>query len=92
MASSISYYAKNLFKSSYGKDRPDFFIWYPKGTSASEKKLLHKLDFFSKSRVLLDHSAPQLTIVLIQSSRTDVWPSLQSGLTNPTSTMHTSLA
>lgn len=48
MASSVSYYAKNLFKSSYGKDRPDFFIWYPKGTSASEKKLLHKLDFFSK--------------------------------------------
>jgi MFS transporter, ACS family, pantothenate transporter len=46
MALSLSYYAKNLFASSYGKDRPDFFLWYPKGTSASEKKLLFKIDFF----------------------------------------------
>ncbi|ORY68561.1 MFS general substrate transporter [Pseudomassariella vexata] len=37
---------KQLFASSYGKDRPDFFIWYPKGTLASEKKLLFKIDFF----------------------------------------------
>lgn len=33
-----SYYIKNLFASSYGKDRPSFFIWYPKGTPSSEKK------------------------------------------------------
>ncbi|KAH7027452.1 MFS general substrate transporter [Microdochium trichocladiopsis] len=46
MALSLSYYATNLFRSSYGKDRPDFFIWYPKGTTSAEKKLLHKLDFF----------------------------------------------
>ncbi|KAL2280780.1 hypothetical protein FJTKL_12292 [Diaporthe vaccinii] len=43
---SLGYYAKNLFASSYGKDRPDFFIWHPKGTSSSEKKLLFKIDFF----------------------------------------------
>ena len=35
-----------LFASSYGKDKPPFFIWYPKGTSAKEKKLLFKIDFF----------------------------------------------
>jgi MFS transporter, ACS family, pantothenate transporter len=46
MALSISYYAKNIFASSYGANRPEFFLWYPKGTSSSEKKLLHKIDFF----------------------------------------------
>ncbi|KAI0023053.1 MFS general substrate transporter [Xylariomycetidae sp. FL0641] len=46
MALSLSYYAKNLFASAYGKDRPDFFIWHPKGTTTSEKKLLFKIDFF----------------------------------------------
>ncbi|ROV93145.1 hypothetical protein VSDG_07384 [Cytospora chrysosperma] len=44
--SSISYYARNLFASSYGKDRPSFFIWHPKGIAASEKKLLFKIDLF----------------------------------------------
>jgi ACS family pantothenate transporter-like MFS transporter len=38
MALSLSYYAKNLFVSSYGKNRPSFFIWHPKGTPSSEKK------------------------------------------------------
>lgn len=43
---SLGYYVKNLFASSYGKDRPEFFIWHPKGISSSEKKLLFKIDFF----------------------------------------------
>lgn len=43
---SLAYYAKNLFASSYGKDRPDFFIWHPKGLPTSEKKLLFKIDLF----------------------------------------------
>lgn len=43
MALSLTYYVKNIFTSSYGKDRPDFFLWYPKGTPASEKKLLRKV-------------------------------------------------
>jgi hypothetical protein len=38
MVLSLSYYVKNLFASSYGKDRPAFFIWHPKGTPSSEKK------------------------------------------------------
>ncbi|KAK9415961.1 hypothetical protein SUNI508_09921 [Seiridium unicorne] len=46
MSSSLSYYVRNLFASSYGKDRPKFFIWYPEGTSSAEKKLLFKIDFF----------------------------------------------
>ncbi|KAI1633074.1 MFS general substrate transporter [Biscogniauxia mediterranea] len=46
MALPLSYYIKNIFSSSYGKDRPGFFIWHPKGTPASEKKLLFKIDFF----------------------------------------------
>jgi ACS family pantothenate transporter-like MFS transporter len=46
MALSLSYYAKNIFASSYGKDRPKFFIWHPEGTSSAEKKLLFKIDFF----------------------------------------------
>ncbi|KXJ91513.1 MFS general substrate transporter [Microdochium bolleyi] len=53
MALSLSYYAKNLFKSSYGDNRPDFFIWHPKGTSTSEKKLLFKLDAFILSYACL---------------------------------------
>ncbi|RDW87312.1 hypothetical protein BP5796_03006 [Coleophoma crateriformis] len=36
----------SLFASSYGKNKPKFFIWYPEGTTKSEKKLLHKIDFF----------------------------------------------
>ncbi|KAJ9142998.1 MFS general substrate transporter [Pleurostoma richardsiae] len=46
MDGSLQFYAKKIFASSYGRDRPSFFIWYPKGTSASEKKLLFKIDFF----------------------------------------------
>ncbi|KAK9771406.1 hypothetical protein SCAR479_11885 [Seiridium cardinale] len=46
MSLSLSYYIRNLFASSYGKDRPKFFIWYPEGTSSAEKKLLFKIDFF----------------------------------------------
>ncbi|KAI1341452.1 MFS general substrate transporter [Xylariaceae sp. FL0016] len=46
MALSLTHYAKNLFASSYGKDGPGLFIWHPKGTTASEKKLLFKIDFF----------------------------------------------
>ncbi|CAJ2501318.1 Uu.00g041710.m01.CDS01 [Anthostomella pinea] len=46
IALSLSYYAKNLFASSYGKDVPTFFIWHPEGTSKSVKKLLFKIDFF----------------------------------------------
>ncbi|KAK6084032.1 Pantothenate transporter liz1-like protein 13 [Seiridium cupressi] len=46
MSLSLSYYVRNLFASSYGKDRPKFFIWYPEGTSSAEKKLLFKIDFF----------------------------------------------
>lgn len=45
-SSSLSHYAKRLFASSYGKDKPDFFIWHPKGLPASEKKLLFKIDLF----------------------------------------------
>jgi ACS family pantothenate transporter-like MFS transporter len=37
---------KALFASSYGLDAPQFFFWYPKGTSSSEKKLIFKIDFF----------------------------------------------
>ncbi|KAI9731234.1 MAG: hypothetical protein M1834_005427 [Cirrosporium novae-zelandiae] len=37
---------KTLFASSYGKDKPKFFIWYPEGTTKKEKKLLFKIDFF----------------------------------------------
>lgn len=43
---SLTYYAKGIFASSYGKDKPDFFIWHPKGLPASEKKLLFKIDLF----------------------------------------------
>jgi MFS transporter, ACS family, pantothenate transporter len=46
MALSVGHYLKNIFSSSYGKDRPEFFLWHPKGTTRSEKKLLHKIDFF----------------------------------------------
>lgn len=42
MASLIS----SVFASTYGKNRPKFFWWYEPGTSASEKKLLFKIDFF----------------------------------------------
>ena len=37
---------KTIFASTYGPSAPPFFFWYPKGTSASEKKLLFKIDFF----------------------------------------------
>ncbi|KAH9902102.1 MFS general substrate transporter [Xylariomycetidae sp. FL2044] len=43
---SLSYSAKNLFASSYGEDRPGFFIWHPRGTPRREKRLLFKIDFF----------------------------------------------
>lgn len=43
---SLTYYAKSVFASSYGKDKPDFFIWHPKGLPTSEKKLLFKIDLF----------------------------------------------
>lgn len=43
MALSLSYYVKNIFASSYGKDRPAFFIWHPKGTPSSEKKYIRTL-------------------------------------------------
>ncbi|KAH4046803.1 hypothetical protein HBH98_206350 [Parastagonospora nodorum] len=46
MALTLSYHVKNLFASSYGKNRPAFFIWHPKGTPSTEKKLLQKIDFF----------------------------------------------
>jgi ACS family pantothenate transporter-like MFS transporter len=35
-----------IFASSYGKDKPKFFIWHPEGTTGAEKKLLFKIDFF----------------------------------------------
>lgn len=37
---------RDAFASSYGKSRPEFFFWYPSGTSKAEKKLLTKIDFF----------------------------------------------
>jgi ACS family pantothenate transporter-like MFS transporter len=37
---------KALFASSYGPNPPPFFFWYPQGTTASEKKLIFKIDFF----------------------------------------------
>lgn len=43
---SLSHSVKQLFASSYGQDRPDFFIWHPKGLAAGEKKLLFKIDLF----------------------------------------------
>lgn len=46
MATILYYYVRNLFASSYGKDRPSFFIWHPKGVPVSEKKLLFKIDLF----------------------------------------------
>jgi ACS family pantothenate transporter-like MFS transporter len=46
MGLSPSYYFRNLFRSSYGDDRPAFFVWHPHGTSSAEKKLLFKIDFF----------------------------------------------
>lgn len=39
-------YVKSLFASSYGTDKPKFFIWHPKGLSARDKKLLFKVDLF----------------------------------------------
>jgi ACS family pantothenate transporter-like MFS transporter len=42
-----SSYLRHLFSSSYSdEEKPGFFIWHPKGTSSSEKKLLFKIDFF----------------------------------------------
>lgn len=41
---SLSFYVRRLFASSYGKDKPEFFIWHPKGLPASERKLLFKID------------------------------------------------
>lgn len=46
MSLSLFYNAKNIFASSYGKDKPDFFLWHPRGTPSTEKKLLFKIDFF----------------------------------------------
>lgn len=43
---SLSNYAKKLFASSYGENKPEFFVWHPKGLPASEKKLLFKIDLF----------------------------------------------
>lgn len=43
---SLSNHARKLFASSYGENKPDFFIWHPKGLSASDKKLLFKIDLF----------------------------------------------
>ncbi|KAJ4417039.1 hypothetical protein N0V82_006393 [Gnomoniopsis sp. IMI 355080] len=40
----LSCYVKRLFASSYGTDRPEFFIWHPKGLPVSEKRLLFKID------------------------------------------------
>lgn len=39
-------FVQEAFKSSYGIEKPKFFWWYPEGTSAKEKKLLTKIDFF----------------------------------------------
>jgi MFS transporter, ACS family, pantothenate transporter len=60
MVLTVSYYVRNLFASSYGKDRPKFFWWYPEGTTASEKKLLFKLDFFILSYGCLAYFAKWL--------------------------------
>ena len=46
MALSLSYYAQNLLGSFYGKERPEFFVWHPRGTTRAERKLLFKIDFF----------------------------------------------
>lgn len=48
-------YARNVFKSAYGEDKPKFFWWYPEGTSKSEKKLLRKIDFFILSYCCLGY-------------------------------------
>ncbi|EXJ94296.1 hypothetical protein A1O1_02690 [Capronia coronata CBS 617.96] len=39
-------YFSEVFASSYGTKRPKFFFWYPPGTTKSDKKLMHKIDFF----------------------------------------------
>ncbi len=48
-------YIKQIFKSSYGDSRPTFFWWYAPGTTKSEKKLLHKIDFFILSYACLNY-------------------------------------
>jgi hypothetical protein len=40
-------FLNDALKSSYGKDKPKFFWWYPHGTSQAEKNLLTKIDFVS---------------------------------------------
>ncbi|KAF2816704.1 MFS general substrate transporter [Mytilinidion resinicola] len=48
-------YWSEVFSSSYGKDKPKFFWWYPAGTSKAEKKLLTKVDFFILSYACLGY-------------------------------------
>ncbi|GME40268.1 putative mfs general substrate transporter protein [Neofusicoccum parvum] len=51
---------RTAFASSYGKDKPKFFFWYPSGTTSAEKKLLHKIDFFILSYACLGYFAKWL--------------------------------
>ncbi|ROW06049.1 hypothetical protein VMCG_04488 [Cytospora schulzeri] len=41
---SLAYYIRNIFASSYGKNKPKFFFWHAEGVPTSEKKLLFKID------------------------------------------------
>ncbi|KAF2088085.1 MFS general substrate transporter [Saccharata proteae CBS 121410] len=53
-------FLRAAFASSYGKARPKFFFWYPSGTSAAEKRLLHKIDFFILTYACLGYFAKWL--------------------------------
>ncbi|KAK5118535.1 hypothetical protein LTR85_008000 [Meristemomyces frigidus] len=51
---------QDALKSSYGDEKPAFFWWYPHGTSAKEKKLLTKIDFFILTYCCLGYFAKWL--------------------------------
>lgn len=53
MLTSFFKHARRVFASSYGEDKPEFFIWHPKGLSAGDKKLLFKIDLFILSYACL---------------------------------------
>ena len=53
-------FVRTAFSSTYGKDKPKFFWWYPEGTSTKEKKLLTKIDFFILSYCCLGYFAKWL--------------------------------
>lgn len=51
---------RRAFASSYGPEKPPFFLWTPPGTSSAEKKLLFKIDFFILTYACLGYFAKWL--------------------------------